>query len=311
MCSLPFNPIKTWIAPTRKSQVRFTCFVSIMIFTLKLGLQIILHYFHGEKITFEMTLFYESALIAYALWIWLFVFEPLFEKVIRGLKEVIQHDSYYHLMKNSVPPANRHRGLLFGITSGVIGVVLYDLPKLWEGDYLEAVVIHAIIDLIVFALLGFLVYTAFAEMRLLTSFLQHVKITNIFNANPFRPIGEWSLSVSLAIIGGITINLLFLKESGLKANDQIVYVLFLVAAGTIFFIGMRSTHHVMSENKKREIDKVDEALIMIHKKLLMLIEKGKLEGADPLFSTASKLDAHKTILEKADEWPYTVGNIRS
>ncbi|MBN2029163.1 hypothetical protein JW824_02865 [bacterium] len=309
--SIPLNPIEAWIARTKKSQIRLTCAASIGLFLFKLGLKIYHAYLHDVTIGFEISLFFEPVFIAYALCVWFFIFKPLFWKVIQCLKELVPDDAFRHIIENPIRSGYLHRGAWGGMISGVIGMLLYDLPKLSDGYPLEGVIINSVIDFILFAVVGCLLYTVFIGTKLITQCVKHSKIDNIFYSSPFQLIGKWSLMVSMAMIGGIIINLLFQRNAGLESNDQIVHAAMLLVSGAVFFIGIWSAHQAMSENKQREINRVNEALMEFHQKLMGILKKGEWEKAESHFTTASKLDAHKSILEKAKEWPFTFGDIRS
>jgi len=95
-------------------------------------------------------------------------------------------------------------------------------------------------------LLGWLVYTGLRGVRNLTRLTRSIQDLDIFNLELLSPVARWSLGVSLAFIGGITISLIFVPyDSLLNAISISVYSVLIFTTILIFLSSMLSTHNAI------------------------------------------------------------------
>lgn len=294
---------------SRSSWIKLTCFFFLGILLLKLTIRFSHFITLGDPILIDSRLLCDPVLIAYVFIAWYFLIKLSFENVIRSLKRWTD-DRAFRQITESAPSNHNRLSWYFTLAGGLIGMLCYGLPKYLRGDDAITVVLDSLVNFILFAVLGCILFMVFIAARRVTKLVQQTNITNILDPTPFRPVAKWSLAVSLSIIGGIVINLIFLNDEWLGINT-IFYIVFLIFAAMVFFIGMWSTHQIMLENKQREINKTSEKLVALHGEALLCVEKRQLKQADILLDICSKLRAHQHMLERVSEWPFTSDNIGS
>ena len=92
------------------------------------------------------------------------------------------------------------------LSAGVLFNVILSQP--W-GSTLDSTSIFLFIsEIIMFGLLGLLIYYGFHNSRYLTMINKRVKL-DVFSVDALSPVARWSLSISLAFIGGIIISIVF------------------------------------------------------------------------------------------------------
>jgi hypothetical protein len=307
--SLPLaDPLEKWAGSTRSSRIRFTFLVFLLILILETARQVTLQHFRNRPIALKEIVF-EPLIVAYVLSSWFFVLKPVMKRAMRSLS-AIADTNVIDLINSVISPDRWHQWWQCIILCGIFGMLAFTIPMFFQNAFIEDIVISSLVDFMMFAVFGCLLYSVMLYVRLISVLVQKTSTENIFDPKPYQPVAQWSLAVSLTVIGGVIINLL-LQGGVVKTNYIIIYTLFIIVAVIVFIMGMKSTHQVMHNNKTTELDKLNIELMEIHKELLARVRERQLEKADSLLELASKINTHKQIIKKAAEWPYTVGNIRS
>ena len=114
-------------------------------------------------------------------------------------------------------------------TALLLGAVFYlalSQPWNWVAEWLD--VYSLVTSILMFGLLGLLIYGGLADtMRLAQLSRQHLEI-DVFDTGQLVPVARWSLSVSLAFVGGISLSVAFQPRGALLAWSSITIYSILV-----------------------------------------------------------------------------------
>ena len=235
----------------------------------------------------------------------------LLEKTVKNLKRLTDDSAFNQLVTDVFSLKYKRRGWLILIAGGVFGIGEHLRFVIVREYPLGSELLYFIVNFIAFVVLAWFLHTTLTSIKFISMLVRHTKTTNIFDPTPFQPVAQWSLAVSLTIIGGLTIIILVLPKMFTDLVYLTILISFLVVVGVVFIIGMWSAHQVMRKNKLREINRVNKLLVEIHDELLAYVKERQLEKAGSLLKTSSELCAHKQILQKTNEWPVTIRNIGS
>ncbi len=160
-------------------------------------------------------------------------------------------------------------------------------------------------------LLGWLVYTGLRGVRNLTRLTRSIQYLDIFNLELLSPVAKWSLGVSLAFIGGITISLIFVPyDSLLNAISISVYGILIVTTILIFFSSMLSTHNAILRVKQRELNAAQEKLTIAFRKMRGSSSLGAEETDETVFSEVTAWGTYEANVRSIHDWPYTASILR-
>ena len=162
---------------------------------------------------------------------------------------------------------------------------------------------------ITYGAIAWVVYAVFVSARQVNHYVSKVTQVQVFDVSPFRPVANWSLSISAMIMIGLSISLLFLRGDFLDIQNLVVYILTSIMGVVVFFAGMWSTHALMAYRKEQELARINAELDSLHNETLEKIKNRELESSQALLQTGEALTNHKIRLEKLPEWPYTFGDL--
>jgi hypothetical protein len=162
--------------------------------------------------------------------------------------------------------------------------------------------------IIMFGLLGLLIYSGLTgTIRLARLNRQHLNI-DIFDTKLLIPVAQWSLSVSLAFVGGITISILFQPFENLQSvYSIIIYSILICVTVILFFISIWSTHDTMAMAKKNELNMVRNNLNNARNELKQNTTKGVTEGIDKLYSAIAVWGMYEKQVLEIPAWPFNAG----
>jgi len=135
-----------------------------------------------------------------------------------------------------------------------------------------------------------------------------LELGNIFDVVSFRPVAHWGLSVTVGVMGAITIAVLFLCEDMIDMVNLVTYLIAGLLGVFIFFAGMWSTHQHMVMNKEAELSHINCELLALHREIVANVNSRDLNSSRMLMDASNSITSHKHMVEKAAEWPYTVGS---
>jgi len=169
------------------------------------------------------------------------------------------------------------------------------------------IVSHALM----FSLLGWLAYITFASVLRLSHLGRRQLKWDIFNAEAMSPIARWSLGISLAWVGGISLSLVFQSQETLILGfNIIIYAVLVLVAFLVFFLSMWSAHNVMAGAKKKELAIVRNNLVEASHEFKNILVKGPRNGMESLSSTIATLETYRRLVQEIPEWPFNANILR-
>ena len=162
-----------------------------------------------------------------------------------------------------------------------------------------------------FSLLGWLVYVIVATTQRLARLSQQPLNLDIFQPGQLTPVALRSLGISLFIIGGMSLSLVFQTRDGLTERDNLViYGILVLITMLVFFRSMWSAHKTMAEAKKRELDLARKHLAETSRELKEKGMEGRATEVNRLHSALATWITYEGRVKEAREWPYDGAVIR-
>jgi hypothetical protein len=194
-----------------------------------------------------------------------------------------------------------------------IGVlIVLTLSQPWRGAIGPENIFLFITEIIMFGLLGLLIYYGFRNARYITLINKRLKL-DLFNIDALTPIARWSLSVSLAFIGGIFISIIFQNIDNLKQwLVVLIYIILVISTVAMFFIALWSTHMTIVNIKKRELALVQDKSTQACRKMMQHVYENISINDDnsPLYNEVAAWTLYERRIRETKEWPYNAGIIR-
>jgi hypothetical protein len=248
----------------------------------------------------------QPAIIIYILLIYP-LFKKLWERVIETCRLLVPKEDEDNLISKMTIYNRRWEWI--SLLIGAIFTVVLSIP--WEWIHKWSDIYSFFTSIILFSLLAWLIYNSINNTRHLTQLnRKYIKI-DIFNTEALTPIARWSLGVSLAFVGGISISVAFQPvENLLHISNYIIYSILVCVTILLFFISMWSTHNAMVRAKNIELMIVRRNLEQARYNLKEGSSNG-LEGAmERMYSTVVTLGIYEKQIQETREWPYNAGIIR-
>ena len=164
------------------------------------------------------------------------------------------------------------------------------------------------------ALFGFMGWSLFLVMSItrMTNALLRLPITvDIFQLQPFVPIGRQSVWLSLTLVGAVTISLLSVSfgEQALWLEYVMVYSFLLVSIVVIFLLNTHSVHRVLAAAKHERMGTIEGYLSRACRRFEDL-----LSAAGDTHAVATEVNALailKQEIKQAQTWPYNTAMLRT
>ncbi len=205
------------------------------------------------------------------------------------------------------PPPNSAREWILPLAFGLIMALIDNSDT--ENFLSLSPWLFIISGVITYAVIAWAVYAVFVSARQVTRYVSNITLAHVFDITPFRPVANWSLSISAMIMVGLSISLMFLGGDFMDVQNLVVYILTSLMGAVVFFAGMWSTHALMANRKEQELRRINEELDSLHNEILANVKNRELESAQALLQTSETLATHKARVEKLPEWPYTFGDL--
>ncbi|UCB42827.1 MAG: hypothetical protein JSV77_10330 [Dehalococcoidales bacterium] len=205
-------------------------------------------------------------------------------------------------------PAPNRRWEWTAIFLGLAFWLGLERPWLWVDQWLDFYA--SVTTLSMFVLLSWLIYNGLSGTRFINKLSrQHLKI-EIFDTE-LVPVARYSMGITFAFIGGISLSLIFQSIESLLAWQSIVTYSILVSVTVLlFFLSMWSTHNIMAGAKKRELDLAQIHLEEATRELREAAVEGRSEGIDRLYSAVAAWGIYERRVREAPEWPYNASILR-
>lgn len=209
------------------------------------------------------------------------------------------------------PPSAFHREWQFTFGIGVPLTLMVVLTNPLVNNSLNDITtwLYILSQLIENSILGWIVFALLASANQITHFISQATIINVFDSSPYRPVASWCLSVAISIMGAVTIAVLFLQEELLNGVNMVTYIIVGLLGIFVFFAGMWSTHQHMLNNKEREINRINIELLALHREIITKVSGRELDSSRMLMEASTGLESHKQMVEKTEDWPYTIGSL--
>jgi hypothetical protein len=235
------------------------------------------------------------------------------QQVAMALRPLVQLDD--EAFSAVVAHACRRRTGLeaLGFATGMaFALLLYGRPEL-HPLYPVSIAYADAGFIIIFAALGWCVAVVFEITRLTNDLLRQPIQVNILNIDPFESVGRQSLLLALVFLGGALLSLIFVLtpfelQDFLTWETILIYSILIALAGLAFFLGMYSTHRVLSTTKREQMARAQLRLLAAYDRLQLTAEQTPDAQAAAEFSAWT---AAKQELRKARTWPYNTEMLRT
>jgi hypothetical protein len=197
-----------------------------------------------------------------------------------------------------------------------IGAVIWPLLwQPWEWNWIRGELWVNTYDVgtqvILFGILGWLVYTVSASSRYVSRLSRLRLNVDVFDTESLMPIARSNLGFSLAFIGGISLSLIFqTPEDLISWKNIIVWAAIICFSVLLFFLSTWSTHTAMIRLKKSEMQIVQQNLKAFSRKLNQPISDDQLNRMGEFSSTITAWLTYERRIKEAPEWPFNAGIVR-
>jgi hypothetical protein len=245
----------------------------------------------------------QTAIIVYILVISAFI-QKLWVRMLISLESLVPQTDADEIL-NKISRNNR----IWEWVSLLLGVIFFlslGQPWNWEMHWFD--IYSLVTNIIMFALLGYLIYGGISSTQRLARLTRKYLHFDIFDAGALIPVAQWSLSVSLAFVGGISLSVVFQPFENLRQMENIViYSILLCVTIVLFFTSMWSTHSVMASAKRRELTMVKENLDFHRKQLKQQSSESINNDRDRLYSAIAVWSIYEKQVREAPTWPFNAG----
>jgi hypothetical protein len=298
---------------TRLSWYRATAIVAAVL----LSLLILVTLLNRDTTYFSEPGFWRPYLVGPVMITYILVVYPfmarLFERAIQAFRSISPMDeSDFNRLVAEINRPHRRRELAV-LFIGAVFPLLLSVP--WSGSmsgdtWLK--VYQVILSMLLFGLLGWLIYdTIVGTMRIARLSSQELRL-DIFDTKSLSPIAVWSLGISLAWVGGISLSLVFQTWEGITHWQTItIYAILVSATVLVFFLSTWSTHNAIVTIKKRELSLAWNNLATASRELKSRTAQNQKEGLQELSYTITAWAAQHKLVKEISTWPFDASVIRS
>jgi len=302
-----------WIARSRLSWPRAIVAVAV-VFAVLLAVCV---YLDGVLADLFTTNLWRSALIGPVLTVYIlvvyYVLNRFEDEAIEAFRELMLVDAatFDQLVVEATTLDRRREWLALLIGAG-FGLLIF---RPWDAEtsFFWMKIYWTLAAISSFGLLVYVIYSSVAGGDLFGRLHEQPLAIDIFDPTPLEPIARYSLGLSLAFIGGITLSLVFVDNprSLLNPVSFLLYGVLDLVAVVVFFLTMGRTHRVMSEVKDRELETVRHNLSAAYRELKTRAAEGRLEQMEALSDSITAWLAYEKRIEAAPDWPYTTETLRN
>jgi hypothetical protein len=261
---------------------------------------------------FEWT-FWRTGLQSPVIIIYIFAIYPvmmrLWNRAIQAYLSLLrlEESARNKLMAELLTPNRRWEWI--AVLLGVVFTLGISQPWVWVDQWLDGYV--TLTGMVMFSMLGWLIYNGLKNTRHLAWLNRQQLELDIFDTGSLSPVAHWSLGISLAFLGGISISVVFQPlESLLEWQSIIIYSILVSVTVLIFFISMWGTHSAMARIKRRELAIARKNLLEASHELKEQTVLDPMEGMERLYSAVAAWGVYEGKVREAREWPYNATIIR-
>lgn len=181
----------------------------------------------------------------------------------------------------------------------------------WGPGHLWMAVYLVIVGALFNGLLAWLIYDTLAGTVRISRLSRRDLKLDIFDTELLTPIARWSLGISLAFVGGISLSLVFqTRESLLRWQSLTMYAILVGALILMFLLSMWSAHNAMANAKNRKLAMARKHLAVVSRELEDRAAEGQLTGTEGLSATITSWATYQRLVQEAPAWPFNASIIR-
>jgi len=245
----------------------------------------------------------QSAIIVYIFVVYSFI-QRLWVRMLISLESLLPQTEKHEILNNIAQYNRRWEWSAFLL--GVLFFLALGQPWNWDMNWFEVYTMVA--STIMFALLGLLIYGGISSTLRLARLTRKYMHFEIFDTRLLVPVAQWSLSVSLAFVGGISLSVAFQPFENLRQIENIIiYSILICVTILLFFTSMWSTHSAMASAKRRELNMVRENLDFHRKQLKQQSPESINNDKDRLYSAIAVWSIYEKQVREAPTWPFNAG----
>jgi hypothetical protein len=195
-------------------------------------------------------------------------------------------------------------GIIFAVITGQPWSLDWTSGYLWQSVYL------VITGTIFWCLMGWLIYDTVASVVRISRLSRRSLKLDILDTEMLAPIAVWSLGISLAFVGGISLSLIFSTRESLLAWENITtYTILVCLTLLIFFLSMWGVHGAMTRAKERKLSPTRKRLAEVTQDLDENIAHDRFKETESL-TIVTKWVAYFSLINKSSTWPFNADIIR-
>ena len=252
------------------------------------------------------------AQIVYVLLAYYFV-QRSYDSAIAAFRALLgmDDDDFDQLVAETSPLSRRGEWLALGIGAAA-GLLIY---RPWSlPDHFFWMKLYTVLAVtLMFGLLGWISYVSLADSRQFAELYRQPLDVDVFDPTPFEPIARLGLGMSLAFIGGVTLNVLFNPDPRkfLSIESLMTYGTSILVAVLVFFLTTLDTHRVMAKAKEEKLKLVRRHLSDTFQELQQRAGEAQLQDMEALSDSITVWLAYEKRIEDAPAWPYTTDILRN
>ena len=244
-----------------------------------------------------------SAIIVY-----IFAISPVtqrfLERAIAALRPLLPQPE----LADRIATYNR-RGEWTALSVAVVFALVMVQP--WRSIEQWSDLYERILSIIMFALLGLVVYGGLAGTTGLARLSRSHLRVDVFDNESLIPVARWALSMSLAFVGGTSLSVVFQPIENLRnLFSVIVYSILIIVTVLIFFTTTWSIHGAMASARRRELAMVRKNLSDARRQLKQHAAQGTPDATDRLYSAVAVWGIYERQVLEASTWPFNAGIVR-
>jgi hypothetical protein len=203
----------------------------------------------------------------------------------------------------------RKRSELISVLAGLLVWAVLSQPWQWVRSPLA--VYAAALDALMFGILGFVVLDGLdGTLRVSRMTRRHLRL-DILDVSRLVPVANWSLAISMAFVGGISISIAFQDLGNLRHWQTLIFYAALISVAlVVFFFSMWSTHGAIVRAKRAELSVVEENLSLAIRELRLTSRQGTAPENGSVYSGVTAWSAYERKLQEVPEWPYGAHAVR-
>ena len=164
---------------------------------------------------------------------------------------------------------------------------------------------------LLFGLMGWLIYDTLAGTLHIYRLGRHDLKLDIFDTGLLTPIASSSLGISVAFIGGISLNIVFQTGDTLRQlDDIIIYSILVCVAVLAFFLSMWGAHNAIARVKKRELALARNNQAAAYREIKEHTSQGVSERMESLSHTITVWVNYERRVKEIPTWPFNANIIR-